>query len=302
MTSRWELIADVADRLDAAGVPSPDVDARWLVDAMVDRFGDDLSGCDRGVLDALVARRARREPLQLVLGSTAFRWVRLACRAGVFVPRPETEVVAGAAIDASRAARERPRVVEPFTGTGAIACAIASEVPGARILASDASARAVAVARENVADLRAGTPPRPWRPGPWLAPGASVEVRRGDRLAGVPAAWAGTVDVLVANPPYLPGADASTWAPEVADHDPREALVGGTDGHEVVDDVLAQASTWLAPGGTVVIEIDDRRGAEAVRTAQRVGLREARTVVDLTGRDRAVVARRPADEEEDRSE
>lgn len=292
---RWELLDEVATRLDAAGVPTPDVDARWIVDAMIERFGEDLASCDRGVLDALVERRAAREPLQLVLGTTAFRWVELACRAGVFVPRPETEVVAGVAIDAARAAGSSPRVVEPCTGTGAIACAVASEVPGVHVAASDMSALAVDLARDNVASLAAGQAPTRWRPGPWLAPTARVEVRLADLDDAVPAAWVGAVDVVVANPPYLPAHDASTWPPEVGDHDPVAALVGGVDGHEVVDALLAAAPDWLCPGGTVVVEIDERRGDDAVASATSAGLVEAHVVADLTGRDRAVVARRPTD-------
>lgn len=288
---RWELVDEVAARLDDAGVPTPDVDARWIVDAMVDRFGEDLAGCDRGVLEALVERRAAREPLQLVLGRTTFRWVELACRAGVFIPRPETEVVAGVAIDAARAVGPSPRVVEPCTGSGAIACAVASEVPGVHVVASDRSETAVELARTNASALADARPSHPWRPGPWLAPDATVEVERADLRDAVPTGWHGTVDVLVANPPYLPGHDRTSWDPEVADHDPHDALVGGVDGHEVVEALLEAASGWLRPGGTVVIEIDDRRGRDAVASATAVGLVDAHLVPDLTGRDRAVVAR-----------
>lgn len=297
MTTRWDLVAEVADRLERAGVPTPDVDARWIVDAMVDRFGPDLAGCDAGVLDALVERRAARVPLQLVLGHTTFRWVEVACRAGVFVPRPETEVVAGVAIDAAREAGDAPRVVEPCTGTGAIALAVASEVPGARVAASDRSDSAVGLARENLETLQRGATPEPWRPGPWLAPGAQVTVTQAEVPTAVPSAWRGAVDVLVCNPPYLPAADTGTWQPEVGEHDPLDSLVGGPDGHEVVDALLALAPQWLRPGGTVVVEIDDRRGGDAVAHARAAGLVDVRIVPDLTGRDRAVTGRTPTDEE-----
>lgn len=294
---RWELLQEVADRLEDAGVPTPDVDARWIVDAVLERLGPDLSSCDRLVLDALVDRRASREPLQLVVGSTTFRWVEVACRPGVFIPRPETEVVADEAIEAARAATERAGealVVEVCTGTGAIALAVASEVAAVHVWAGDLSAEAVALARENARALAAGDPPTPWRPGPWMAPGATVEVHRSDLLAAVPPSWRDSVDVLVANPPYLPDAESGTWAPEVTDHDPAAALVGGPDGHEVVDALLGHAIEWLRPGGTVVVEIDDRRGADAVATATAAGLVDVRLRADLTGRDRAVVARRPS--------
>lgn len=300
MTTRWDLVAEVADRLERAGVPTPDVDARWLVEAMVDRFGPDLASCDAGVLDALVERRAARVPLQLVLGHTTFRWVELACRDGVFVPRPETEVVAGVAIEAARAAGDAPRVVEPCTGTGAIALAVASEVPGARVAASDRSDAAVALARENLATLRRVAAPQPWRPGPWLAPDAEVTIRQAEATVAVPGPWRGVVDVVVCNPPYLPARDTGTWPPEVGEHDPHDALVGGPDGHEVVDALLAAAPTWLRPGGTVVVEIDDRRGPDAVARARAAGLVDVRLVPDLTGRDRAVTGRTPTEDEEQR--
>ena len=292
-TARWEVEEDVTRRLEDAGVPTPDVDARLLVDAVEERFGT-LGGCPAGVLDALVERRAAREPLQVVLGRTTFRWVDLEVERGVFVPRPETEVVAGLAVEACTGI-ERPLVVEPCTGTGAITCALLSEVPGVRVLATDVDAAAVELARRNVARVLAGTAsPVRWRP----RAGARAEVLHGHLLAPVRTVHpdvAGTVDVLVANPPYLPTSDRPTMAPEVADHDPHAALFGGDDGHEVVDAVLAEATAWLRPGGTAVLEVDERRAHDAVRAARAAGLVEVRVEVDLTGRDRAVVARRPAE-------
>lgn len=292
-TDREGLQRRVARRLAVAGVPTADVDARWLVGAVLERFGPDPAACDLAVLDGMVERRAARVPLQLVLGRTAFRWVEVACRPGVFVPRPETEVVAGVAIEAARSAGPRPRVVEPCTGTGAITCALLSEVPGAEVLASDASEDAVELARENVAAVLEATAPTPWQLGAWGAPRSTATVEVRDVLDAAPAGWHGTVDVLVCNPPYLPAADTPTWAPEVAEHDPHAALVGGPDGHEVVDALLAAGARWLRPGGTVVVEIDDRRGGDALEAAARASLVEARLVTDLTGRDRAVVATTP---------
>lgn len=288
--TRWELQERVTDQLEAAGVPTPDVDARLLLDAMEARFGD-LAGCDLAVLDGMVARRAAREPLQVVLGRTTFRWVDLEVERGVFVPRPETEVVAGLAI-AACAGADRPLVVEPCTGTGAITCALLAEVRGVQVLATDASQAAVDLARRNVARVLDGAASPPsWRP----AAGASAEVLRGHLLEPLEAHQdvRGAVDVLVANPPYLPGADLDDLGPEVADHDPHAALFGGVDGHELVDELLGLAGVWLRPGGTVVLEIDDRRGPDAVRAARHAGLVDARVEPDLTGRDRALVARRP---------
>jgi release factor glutamine methyltransferase len=276
----------VAATLAAAGIETPEVDARWLVDHVTELTGS-CTGCGAALLDGLVARRVAREPVQVIIGRTWFRELELACEAGVFVPRPETEVVAGLAIDAARGAAPSPLVVEPCTGTGAIALSVAVEVPGARVVATDVDPSAVALARRNLDRVRAGTA------GATLV-AREVTVLEGDLLAPVEPELRGQVDVLVANPPYLPAADRGTWAPEVGDHDPDRALVGGRDGHEVVEALLAAAVDWLRPGGTVVLEIDERRGEDAAASARATGLTAVRIAPDLTGAPRAVVARRPA--------
>lgn len=288
------LVARHTATLADAGVPSPGVDAHLLTRAV---FGDATGRTAPAVatsdprvdeLARLVAERARRVPLQLVLGVTWFRHLRLRCRSGVFIPRPETEIVAGVAIDAARAAGPAPVVVEPCTGTGAVALALATEVAGARVHAGDLSDDAVALVRENLAAVVAGEADVDG-----LAAGASCTVVRSDLLAGFPDALRGTVDVLVSNPPYLPAHDRGTWEPELG-HDPEHALIGGTDGHEVVDALLAAAGEWLRPGGLVVLEIDDRRGPDAARSAEAAGLVDVTIVPDLTGADRVVRATRPA--------
>ncbi len=281
------------DVLRAAGIASPDVDARWLVEAA---SGSDprrapellLSPDGHAALDALLARRVSREPLQLVLGSAAFRTIELRCRPGVFVPRPETEVLAGIVIDlvrslrAARAEGDGPLVIhEPCCGTGAVGLAIASEVPGAVVLLGDRSADAVALARENSAALSGAGLLR-----------SAVEVHQGELLEAFLTSPHGPADILVANPPYLPAGDVATLDPEVADHDPYDALVGGHDGHEVVDVLLAAAAEALVPGGTVVLEIDARRAEQAQAVAREAGLIDVAAIADLTGAPRFVRARR----------
>lgn len=284
------VVATVRARLAAAGI-TVSQEARWLVEAAT---GDD-GVVDDDWLDRAVARRVAGEPLQVVVGETGFRHVTVACRSGVFVPRPETEVVAGVAIEAALAwtAAER-RVLDLCTGTGAIALAVASEVPGADVVAVERDPAALDLAATNAARLAARPVPDPWRLGDHLAPHARVDVVAGDLYAPVPDDWRGRVAVVVANPPYLPASDRGTWTAEVADHDPDAALVGGDHGHEVVDAVLAGAVDWLAPGGTVVVEIDERRGDGALAAAGTAGLRDATLVSDLAGRARAVRARQPA--------
>jgi release factor glutamine methyltransferase len=282
-----DAVRRVAVRLEAAGVPNPVVDARLLLEHVVEVAGS-AAGCGGALLDGLVQRRAARVPLQQVIGRAWFRTLELTCAPGVFVPRPETEIVAGAAVDAARAAdRRHARVVDVGTGTGAIACSVAAEVPGADVIAVDWDPLAVALAGVNAERLADGTAVTG---GP--APGATLRVLAGSLLDPVPDEWLGEVDVLVSNPPYLPASDRGSWAPEVAQHDPDHALVGGDDGHEVVDALLDLAGRWLRPGGTVVIEIDDRRGADAVTAARAAGLDEVRLLPDLTRRDRAVVGTR----------
>jgi len=229
----------------------------------------------------------------VVLGRTTFRWVDLEVEVGVFIPRPETEVVAGLAIDACDGIGA-PLVVEPCTGTGAITCALLGEVPGVRMRATDASLPAVELARRNVRRVLAGeASPPAWRP----SADAEAQVLHGhllDPLRQRDPGIAGSVDVLVTNPPYLPTSDAPSMDLEVVGHDPHDALFGGGGGHELVDALLRESVVWLRPGGTVVIEIDDRRGPDAAACAQAAGLTDVRVEPDLTGRDRAVVARRPA--------
>lgn len=292
-----DLVAEVATRLVAAGVPSPRVDARLLVEAAAGGARRSVSpgGCvsapsrrqTRARLEEMVAARVQRVPLQLVLGSTWFRDLELACRPGVFIPRPETEIVAGWAIAAARGAGSRPTVVDLGTGTGAIALSVAAEVDGAQVWAIDASERAVALAEHNWRRLVAGAAgvASP-------ASGAACRVRQGEWMAALPRSLAGAIDVLVSNPPYLPTSDASALPPEVAEHDPPGALFGGADGHEQVDRVFGLAARWLGPGGTVVVEIDERRAPEAVRAASAAGLGGVRLEADLTGAPRAVVAHR----------
>jgi len=296
MTTLGQAFDRTVERLRAAGVPSPEADARWLVTdaAGIDprREPDRLlgpAGADR--LAAHVERRAGRVPLQLVLGTAAFRTIELRCRPGVFIPRPETEVLAGIAIDlvgrirAEQPLRDRAIVVrEPCCGTGAIGLSVASETHGATITLADHSQDAVGLALENVGLLSAAGRLR-----------SPVAVRHGDLLDAFDPADRGAVDVLVANPPYLPAADLPGLEPEVADHDPHDALSGGADGHELVDVLLGAAGDWLAPGGAVALEIDARRAVATAALARRSGLVDVEVRRDLTGAERFIVARRPGD-------
>jgi len=279
-------LRDAATALAAAGVPDPDVDAQLLaghvlglgrggVQAAAIR-GDELDTTHVGRLRELVARRAGREPLQHLTGVAPFRQLELAVGPGVFVPRPETEIVAQLAIDALAAVPSaRPRAVDLGTGSGAIALALATEVPYAEVWALERSADAAVWAHRNIDRLGDGR----------------VHLLIGD-LAAPPAELNGTIDVVVSNPPYVPD-DAVPRDPEVRLFDPPQALYGGEDGLDVVR-VLSLVGLRLArPGGAIVIEHGEWQG-EAVRAVLAAeGWRGASTHPDLTTRDRATTATRP---------
>jgi release factor glutamine methyltransferase len=230
----------------------------------------------------VVERRRRREPLQQILGYTVFRYVTLRMAPGVFVPRPETEVVAGVAIDeVQRLERERPGgqvlAVDLCTGSGAIACALDTETQ-ARVVAVEQSPDGVALARANLGAVG--------KAGSTVLAG---DVRDDDLLADLD----GQVDVVVANPPYIPP-DAIPNDPEVRDHDPDLALYGGgADGLGVPAAVVRAAARLLRPGGLLVMEHADVQGPGARAIAEAVGaFEQIATGADLTGRDRYLSARR----------
>lgn len=275
--------------LAEAGVPSPRHDALALAAHVLgvprvelvlppplpDGFGAAYAG--------LVERRRTREPLQHIVGTTGFRYLTLQVEPGVFVPRPETETVAQLAIDAAVAVAARgvrPRVVDLCTGTGAIALSVATEVPTSRVVAVDLSDAAVRLTRANAAG----------------AGRADVRVEQGDvRDRTLLADLDGTVDVVVSNPPYIPP-DAVPLDPEVRDHDPDLALYGGgPDGLDVPRAVIAAAARLLAPGGLLVMEHAEVQDVDARTAATASGaFTDVRTVPDLTGRPRTLVARRVA--------
>lgn len=280
------VVADATARLAAAGIVSADVDAELLVAhvrgegrgqlAAAALRGDALDAADAARVAQLVARRAAREPLQHLTGVAAFRHLELAVGPGVFVPRPETEMVAQLAIDALRAAAgERPIGVDLGTGSGAIALAMATEVPHAGIHAAENAVDAFIWAKENFA--RVG------------APNARLAFIDLDRAFGE---LDGAVSVVVSNPPYVPDA-AVPRDPEVRFWDPPSALYGGADGLDVVRALSRTALRLLHPGGTLVIEHGELQGEQIRALLRADGWRAGATHRDLTARDRATTAVRP---------
>lgn len=279
------LVRRAAERLAAAGVPSADVDAELLAAhilgvgrgelAAAMMRGDRMSEPAATRFAELVGRRAAREPLQHLTGKAPFRHLELRVGPGVFVPRPETEMVAQVAIDALRAAPvPAPIAVDLGTGSGALALSLATEVPHAEVHAAENSVDAFIWAKENFARH---------------APHA--------RLAFIDLADAfpeldGTVSVVVSNPPYVPD-DAIPRDPEVRFWDPPAALYGGADGLDVVRVLSGVAMRLLHSGGTFVLEHGEWQGAGIRELLGADGWRGAATHRDLTSRDRATTAIRP---------
>jgi release factor glutamine methyltransferase len=221
----------------------------------------------------LVERRAEREPLQHLTGRAGFRTIELAVGPGVFVPRPETEVVAQLAIDAARGMDE-PLVVDLATGSGAIALAIATEVPAATVLGVERNPAALAWAQRNAEQLAL----------------PNARIIEGDLADALPD-LDGRVDVVISNPPYIPDGMIPR-DPEVRLHDPADALFGGPDGLDPMRAVVATAARLLRSGGLLVVEHGEHQGAGVRALLPATTWREPATHPDLTGRDRATTARR----------
>lgn len=275
-----DVLRAATAQLAQAGVPSPEHDAGALLAHVLGiarsrlpvapRLGDR----ERARYDDLLRRRARREPLQHLLGSAAFRYVELAVGPGVFVPRPETEALAGWAVDRAReVSGRRPVVADLGTGSGAIALSVATEVPSARVYAVELSEDALVWADRNLA-------------------GSGVDLRLGD-LATSLEDLDGTVDVVVSNPPYIPHDAYASVAPEARDHDPGLALWGGgEDGLDALRSVASAAQRLLRRGGVVGAEHAEVQQDTAVAVFSSSGRwAEVRDHADLAGRPRFVTAR-----------
>jgi len=278
------VVRAAAQSLADAGVPDPLVDAELLAAHVLDRRrgevqaaivrGDRIDEEQQAALTRLVSRRAGREPLQHLTGVAPFRHLELSVGPGVFIPRPETETVAQFAIDALLNSGEAAPVgVDLGTGSGAIALAMATEVPHARIFAAELSEEAHAWAARNVA----GT--------------GNLTLVLSDLAEAFPE-LDGTASVVISNPPYVPDA-AVPRDPEVRLFDPALALYGGADGLDVVRVLSDRALRLLRPGGVLVIEHGELQGAEIRELLTADGWRAAATHRDLTLRDRATTAIRP---------
>jgi release factor glutamine methyltransferase len=229
---------------------------------------------ERVSLRESVKRRAAGEPLQYVTGEVAFRHLIVKVCPGVLIPRPETEVLVGEVLAAIHDI-DQPQVADVCTGSGCIALSIAQEHEGARVWAGDIAPVAVEVAAQN--SERLGFSDR-------------ISVHEGDLLGGFPVELRGALDAVVSNPPYIPSADVPELPAEVAGFEPHLALDGGPDGLGVFRRLLSDSRHWLAPGGYLAVELDERMARTAAEEALE-WYEDVRVVSDLAGRDRIVVAR-----------
>jgi release factor glutamine methyltransferase len=272
-------------------------EASWVVEhaagvdrrELTSRLGDaPPAGSDVAAFE-IVRRHLAGEPLQYLLGSWSFRRLELAVDPRVLIPRPETEVVVGIALDRLAAPRRPGAVVgttaavDLGTGSGAIAASLALEGPaGLAVWATDRSSEALDVARANLRTLR--------RRHQAAAP---VTLSAGDWFDALPDSLLGSVALIVSNPPYLASAEWEDLDPSVRDHEPREALVAGDSGLEALELIVDGADRWLAPNGHLVLEIAPWQAESLVARAGRAGFVVPQVESDLAGRARVFVARWP---------
>ena len=299
---RGEELAQVLTRATAAlaQVPSPRVDAELLAahllyDGSRSRLqhaalmGERLTPDQVAEYEALVARRACREPLQHITGSAPFYRLELSVGPGVFVPRPETELLVEEALKVLNARAKSAsgtesatgtasatgalRIVDLCTGSGAIAAAIKSELPNAQVFAVELSEDAIPYTRKNLEPL-------------------GVHLVQGDALSALPE-LAGTFDAVLSNPPYIPPANVPA-DPEAALHDPNMALYGGgEDGMQMPSAIAARAFELLTPGGLFIMEHDDTQEEAVAELLARVGFEGCYPVRDLNNRPRHSVGYKP---------
>lgn len=275
MATIREVLREAAGRLAAAGVPDAAYDAAELLSRVMGESslmlraeaGRTVSSEQRAAYDALIARRAAREPLQYITGEAPFMGLTLGTAPGVLIPRFDTEALCQQALDRLRGGE---RVLDLCTGSGALAVALAALRPGIRVAAGDISPLAAALARENAARC-----------------GVSVDVRLGDLFAPFRGE---TFDMIVSNPPYIPAGQLAGLQEEVR-REPALALDGGADGLDFYRRIIAEAPRYLAPGGWLLLEFGSDQAAD-VKALMARDFEEISAFADLDGHSRGAAGRR----------
>jgi len=279
MLTVLEVIKKTSEFFASKGIESPRLNAELLVGHALGlprmrlylEFERPLTEAELGSVRELARRRGRREPVQYIIGSAEFLGLRLRTDRRALIPRPETELLVETVI--ARSDPPPARILDLGTGGGAIALALASAFPGARVTAVDASAGALALAAENAVSTglsgRVTFVESDWFEG--LAPGE-------------------TFDLIVSNPPYLSSGEAASAAPEVRDHEPARALESGDGGFADIEKISVGAAAALSPGGMLALETGIGHHARLGATLSRGGFSRTESLRDLTGRDRFVLA------------
>ena len=248
------------------GIPDARLDAEYIISyglKMKNRmdlylnFEKPLTPAELDVLRTMVARRATREPLQHIIGDTSFRGFIIKCDRRALIPRPETESLVDMAAESLKGI-ENPFIVEIGTGTGAISIACAKEIAGAKVLATDISEDALALARIN-AEANATGETLHFVQGDLLNAVTSEAIAKATG-ASVDSATLPKIDCLIANLPYIPDGEKDKLQPEVAKYDPALALFGGADGLDLVRKLLQQTESSLKPGAAIFLEIGSEQG------------------------------------------
>ncbi|MFQ6016943.1 MAG: peptide chain release factor N(5)-glutamine methyltransferase [Kiloniellaceae bacterium] len=277
---RLAAVLDAATaRLSAAGIEGARRDARLLLAAalgagpelVIGRPERPLEAAELGRVEALIARRARREPVSRILGRREFWSLSFKITADTLDPRPDSETLVQAVLDRTRDRQAPLEILDLGTGSGCLLLALLSELPKARGLGVDVSEAALGVARENAAALG-------------LAGRTRFERRDwGDGLAG---AW----QVIISNPPYIKQSAIGALGPEVARYDPRLALSAGPDGLEAYRAVVPQAGRLLAPGGLIALELGSGQADSVAALLPEAGLQSLGRIQDLGGVERCLMA------------
>lgn len=279
LVSLW---TDIRKRFEAAGIDSPVIDARLLLEtgagvARIEIITDPrraLTQTQVDAVEALVARRLKREPVAHIVGHKAFWTLDLRVSRDVLIPRPETELLVEAALEMI-APDAKARVLDLGVGSGAILLAVLNDRPNATGVGVDASEPALAVARTNAEALQLSN---------------RIELLHGDWCAGLDESF----DLVLSNPPYIPTADIEGLQPEVAQHEPRMALDGGPDGLGAYRTIIAQLPKVLRPGGGFALEVGAGQADAVAALAAAAGLNILPHKADLAGIDRVVLGKRPA--------
>ncbi len=274
------LVRDATRRLDVAGVPEPTASAEVLLSELlgirrgeIAQYEDPLTGEQAALYEAWIRRRLEREPVQRILGYAFFRNLKLELNEHALIPRPDTESVVGAALEAVDRRGGPCRVLDIGTGSGAIAIAIAQERPSCEVYATDISDGALEIARHNA-----------------VSNGAKVRFHKADIVSGLDLPNS-SVDVLVSNPPYVASDQTERLAPEVLTWDPATALFSGPDELLFYRRIFAETPPLLTSSADVVLEIGDKQARAVLELGRRSGFEPLGTRPDLAGTPRATLLR-----------